>query len=66
MGGAGATVEITTMDPHNLQVGERIMLMGFTPAAYNGEFPVIGGARRHALPGHPGDGSGRPGHDVWA
>jgi FtsP/CotA-like multicopper oxidase with cupredoxin domain len=41
VGGAGATVTIRTMAPHNLKAGERIMLTGFAPAAYNGMFSVL-------------------------
>jgi FtsP/CotA-like multicopper oxidase with cupredoxin domain len=38
----GAVVEITTMMPHNLAEGQLIMLHGFVPDAYNGEFRVLG------------------------
>lgn len=41
VGGTGATVQITTMSPHNFQAGHRIMLHRFTPDAYNGEFIVL-------------------------
>jgi FtsP/CotA-like multicopper oxidase with cupredoxin domain len=41
VGGAGTTVEIETMAPHNLQAGQLVMLHGFTPDAYNGEFRVL-------------------------
>ncbi|MDM7912816.1 MAG: hypothetical protein QUS09_06935, partial [Methanotrichaceae archaeon] len=41
VGGAGTTIEIETMEPHNLQVGQLIMLHGFVPDAYNGEFRVL-------------------------
>lgn len=41
VGGAGATVQITTMSPHNFQAGHRVMLHRFTPDAYNGEFLVL-------------------------
>ena len=40
VGGAGATVELMAMQNHNLQVGSLVMLHGFTPAAYNGNFRV--------------------------
>jgi len=40
-GGTGATVEIATMEPHNLQAGQRVVLHAFEPAAYNGEFVVL-------------------------
>ncbi len=40
VGNTGPTVTITTMNPHNLQVGERIILDGFEPVAYNGMFTV--------------------------
>ena len=36
----GATVEITTEQPHSFQVGVNVMMMGFTPDAYNGTFQV--------------------------
>jgi FtsP/CotA-like multicopper oxidase with cupredoxin domain len=38
----GAIVEITTMMPHNLAEGQLIMLHGFVPDAYNGEYRVLG------------------------
>jgi FtsP/CotA-like multicopper oxidase with cupredoxin domain len=37
----GAIVEFMTMEPHNFQIGQLIMLHGFEPADYNGEFRVI-------------------------
>jgi FtsP/CotA-like multicopper oxidase with cupredoxin domain len=40
VGGAGATVEITTMDPNTYQVGQLVTLAGFTPTTYNGESRV--------------------------
>ena len=36
------TVSIHAMEPHNLSVGSLVKLEGFTPAAYNGEFRVVG------------------------
>lgn len=36
-----STVAIHAMAPHNLSVGQLVMLDGFTPAAYNGEFRVV-------------------------
>ncbi len=41
VGGTGSVVEVMTMDPHYFQAGVRVMLMGFEPAAYNGEFYVL-------------------------
>ncbi len=41
VGGVGATIQVTTAMPHTLQVGEKVSLTGFTPAAYNGDFFVI-------------------------
>ncbi|MDD2754103.1 MAG: hypothetical protein PHS80_01115 [Methanothrix sp.] len=38
----GAVVKITTMMPHNLAEGQLIMLHGFVPDAYNGEYRVLG------------------------
>ena len=38
----GAVVEIMTMMPHNLAEGQLIMLHGFVPDAYNGEYRVLG------------------------
>ena len=36
----GATVDIMTMAPHNLTVGQSVIMDGFTPSAYNGEYRV--------------------------
>jgi FtsP/CotA-like multicopper oxidase with cupredoxin domain len=41
VGGAGATIEFLTMDPHSFLAGTRVMLQDFQPAAYNGVFPVL-------------------------
>ena len=38
---AGATVEITTTATHTFQAGARVMLHGFLPDVYNGEFRVL-------------------------
>ena len=40
VGGAGSTVQIMTMDPNTLTVGQLVRLDGFTPAAYNGQYTV--------------------------
>lgn len=37
----GTTITVQTMAAHNLKAGERIMLTGFAPAAYNGMFAVL-------------------------
>ena len=41
VGGVGATVQVTTMAPHNLNAGYLVKLHGFSPDAYNGEFRVL-------------------------
>ena len=38
----GAVVEIMTMAPHNFAQGQLIMLHGFVPDDYNGEYRVLG------------------------
>jgi len=38
----GPVVEVTTTMPHNLAQGQLIMLHGFVPDAYNGEYRVLG------------------------
>ena len=36
----GTTATIMTMDPHGLEVGDKVMLQGFEPEAYNGYFTI--------------------------
>ncbi len=37
---SGKTVSIMTMEPHGLQVGDKVTLKGFQPKTYNGSFTV--------------------------
>jgi FtsP/CotA-like multicopper oxidase with cupredoxin domain len=38
--GMGTMVEIMTMEPHTFKVGQKVMMSGFAPDAYNGEFRI--------------------------
>lgn len=40
VGGVGTTIEVTTPTAHGFAVGTLLMLDGFTPAGYNGQFRV--------------------------